>query len=501
MKYKIFQPLAIHEIGQRKNQEDTIFPAKGVATTDNRLFMVCDGMGGHEHGEVASGILCKAVSDFFAEDTDGFVSDIDVKDAINKAYEQLDQHDDGATRKMGTTFTFLALHSGGVTIAHIGDSRIYHVRPSEHVILYKSRDHSLVYDLYQAGEISFDEMSTSPQKNVITRAVMPGEENRAKPDIVHSTNIKPGDYFYLCSDGMLEQISDQEILDILCSRGSDEDKCRKFIKNSWNNKDNHSAYLIHIEDVESEPNDANQPDNEATAKCNAVNIDPKPGDYKKDDGVEIVNWVTPYDEPVTPVSPAPVQNPPAPVQTPRIKPQAIKPQLRSNKVILFIIAVLAVILILAISFLLFGGNSKKKGDSLFDHSMETTINHAIEGATEEQAPIIQGGFNEDEVSSLDNIDETQRKNEGVTEETSNYTIAKDLEKAKSKLMEAKEDEEKAKKDKEKLKKGYSDANSQNRNQLDNEMRKVQKSLNNAVNKRMQAEERVKELERLLNNSD
>ena len=429
MKYNIFQPQAIHEIGQRQNQEDTIFPAKGTATTANRLFMVCDGMGGHEHGEVASGILCKTVSDFFAEDADRFISDVDVKDALDKAYEQLDLYDDGAARKMGTTFTFVALHNGGVTIAHIGDSRIYHIRPSEHVILYKSRDHSLVYDLYQAGEISFDEMSTSPQKNVITRAMMPGEDNRTRPDIVHSTNIKPGDYFYLCSDGMLEQISDQEILDILCARGSDEDKCRKLIENSRNNKDNHSAYLIHIEDVESEPNDVNQPDNEATAKCNAVNIEPKPGDYKKDDGVEMVNWDTPYDEPVPPASPAPGQNPPAPVQTPRIKPQAIKHQLRSNKVILFIIAALAVILILTLWYLL-GGKSGEKGDPIIDDSMKTTINHAIEGAIEEQTPIIQGGFNDDEVSSPDNIDAIQRKNEGATEEISNYTIVKDLEKAK-----------------------------------------------------------------------
>ena len=494
MKFKIFQPQAIHEIGQRKNQEDTIFPAKGVATTDNRLFMVCDGMGGHEHGEVASGILCKAVSDFFAEDTYGFVSDIDVKDALNKAYEQLDQHDDGAARKMGTTFTFVALHSGGVTIAHIGDSRIYHVRPSEHIILYKSRDHSLVYDLYQAGEISFDEMSTSPQKNVITRAVMPGEDNRTKPDIVHSTNIKPGDYFYLCSDGMLEQISDQEILDILCSRGSDEDKCRKLIENSRNNKDNHSAYLIHIEDVESEPNDATQPNNEATANCNAVNIDPKPGDYKDDDGVKMVNWDPPFDDPTSPNSPAPVQNPPTPVQTPQNNPPAVKPQPKFKKMLPIIIAALAVILILPIW--LFRGGDSNNEDNKLDDSTEAIINSANVDATEEQVPSIQEEIDED-VSSSANKDAIRNESEGTTEEKSNYKIVRELEKAKGELTRTENEVRKFEKDIE----TFNNANTQNQTELKKEIEKAQKALENAKNKRDEAKQKVKELREKLNNSD
>ena len=76
---------------------------------------------------------------------------------------------------MGTTLTLLYFACNGVTAAHIGDSRIYHIRPNVG-LLYQSRDHSLVYDLFQAGEISYEEMATFPQKNVITRAMSPGEE-------------------------------------------------------------------------------------------------------------------------------------------------------------------------------------------------------------------------------------------------------------------------------------------------------------------------------------
>lgn len=276
MNIKIYPPLAILEMGSRKNQEDFISPALGKATPDDRLFIVCDGMGGHEHGEVASSTFATALAKFFEANVspDLVLPDSKLADAIACAYAALDGVDDGNFKKMGTTLTLVYIHRGGVTAAHIGDSRIYHIRPGKG-LLYLSRDHSLVYDLYQSGEISYDEMKTSNQKNIITRAVQPGEDNRVKPDIIHITDVQPGDYFYLCSDGMLEQMEDDELAQLLSSNCSDEDKCQQLIDATAANKDNHSAYLIHVESVTSEADDKLLgPNEEPTARCNALNIRP-----------------------------------------------------------------------------------------------------------------------------------------------------------------------------------------------------------------------------------
>ena len=204
MKIEIHPPLSIYELGQRANQEDNIYPQLGRATAADRLFIVCDGMGGHERGEVASSIVCQAIPQYFQQagiSPDKGLADDDLRNAVEYAFQQLDRADDGAMKKMGTTLTLLYMHRCGVTCAHIGDSRIYHIRPQSSspsgrlggAILYQSRDHSLVFDLYQAGEITFEEMATFPQKNIITRAMQPGEENRMRPDIVHITDVQPGD--------------------------------------------------------------------------------------------------------------------------------------------------------------------------------------------------------------------------------------------------------------------------------------------------------------------
>ena len=195
MKVELYRPQAIWELGQRTNQEDAIFPLLGEATDKDRLFILCDGMGGHEHGEVASQTVCKAMSKFFLTHREEPFTDSMLNDALEAAYQQLDSLDSGGVKKMGTTLCLLYFHQGGLTAAHIGDSRIYHIRPSENRIIYQSRDHSLVYDLYQAGEIGYEDMANSPQKNIITRAIQPGEDNRVNPAIVHITDIRPGDYF------------------------------------------------------------------------------------------------------------------------------------------------------------------------------------------------------------------------------------------------------------------------------------------------------------------
>lgn len=291
MRIQIYQPLAIHELGKRANQEDSIYPIKGKATEKDRLFLLSDGMGGHEHGEVASQSICKSLSSFLLQHavaSEGLEDKL-LSDALAYAYEELDKLAiAGDSRQMGTTLTLLYFHSNGCTAAHIGDSRIYHLRPSSHTILYKSRDHSLVYDLYQAGELTYEEMKTFPQKNVITRAMIAGDRNHPKPDVIHISDIQPGDYFYICSDGMLEQMEDEELLDVFSANVRDEEKRQMLISETSDNKDNHSAYIVHIKEVSHDEADVSLVNEEPTSKCNALNIKSDVEEVTASPDVEIV---------------------------------------------------------------------------------------------------------------------------------------------------------------------------------------------------------------------
>ena len=291
MNCKIYPPLSIHEIGHRPNQEDSI------AQWDNRLFVLCDGMGGHEKGEVASQTVCQSLVKWFEEhiNPDDPFTDNQLRNALEYAYAELDKYADGNPRQMGTTLTLLYIHRQGVTAAHIGDSRIYHIRPQRSSplgrlgggLLYQSRDHSLVFDLFQAGEITYEEMATYPQKNIVTRAMTPGEDNRMRPDIIHITDILPDDYFYMCSDGMLEQMDNNQLVSLLSSKLTDEDKRDQFVKLTKDNQDNHSAWILHIEDVFKDKGDDQLENEEPNSRYNAINILPQ-SVYDEEDDVVIV---------------------------------------------------------------------------------------------------------------------------------------------------------------------------------------------------------------------
>ncbi|MCH4155951.1 MAG: SUMF1/EgtB/PvdO family nonheme iron enzyme [Muribaculaceae bacterium] len=293
MKISIYQPLNIHELGQRENQEDSIFPASGQSDAGERLYMVCDGMGGHESGEVASAAVCGALSEYFtskvpAEDS---VSTDTFNAALAYAYDALDRKDNGKTlKKMGTTLAMVMLHRGGALAAHIGDSRIYQIRPAEKRIIYVSRDHSLVNDLYAIGEITKEQMKTAPNRNVITRAMQPCMERRDTAEVAQITDIEAGDYFYICSDGMLEKMEDEEIVGIFSDEKlTDEQKRDALIEATVNNKDNHSAQIIRIKSVEQEEEDAEviscdsdkEPAENSAADESSTKVEPKHRSFLK----------------------------------------------------------------------------------------------------------------------------------------------------------------------------------------------------------------------------
>lgn len=271
MKITLYPPLSIHEIGMRQNQEDAI------AQWDNRLFVLCDGMGGHEKGEVASQTVSQSLIKWFEEHIhpeEPFTDD-QLREALESAYQALDQYADGTVKQMGTTLTLLYLHQSGATAMHMGDSRIYHFRPSWGM-MYQSRDHSLRYDLFQAGEINYKEMLNYPQKNIVTRAMTLGEDNRMRPDIIHITDIEPDDWFYLCSDGMLERMDNSSIIAVLNADNlSDKEKMQHLRLATSQHFDNRSAWLVHIKDVEQEEGDDQLVNEEPTARCNALNFIPR----------------------------------------------------------------------------------------------------------------------------------------------------------------------------------------------------------------------------------
>jgi len=256
MKFKL-TPYNLQELGQRQNQEDSLFPGIGQQTTNDRLFILCDGMGGHEKGEVASATVCETMSNCILSrwNPNEPLSDGLLQQAIEEAYDALDAKDNGEEKKMGTTMTFVCFHADGVTVAHIGDSRVYQLRPATKKeparIVFKTRDHSLVNDLIDIGEITEEEAKNHPQKNVITRAMQPCQERRAKASIAHLTDIQEGDYFYMCSDGMLEQSTDDNILNIITKKDAKNEQKVEMLRNvTEDNKDNHTAHLIYINKVE-----------------------------------------------------------------------------------------------------------------------------------------------------------------------------------------------------------------------------------------------------------
>lgn len=269
MKFELYQPQAIYEMGQRKNQEDSIYPLKGEATQLSRVFIVCDGMGGHEQGEVASAAVRDALASGMEAvlKENGAVNDADFQQVLLQTYEALDRADESGAGRMGTTMTFLSFHRGGCLVAHIGDSRIYHLRPSTGEVLFRSRDHSLVQQLYETGEISYNAMATHPRKNMIMKAMQPGQPLPTLASLTHITDIRPDDYFYLCSDGMLEEMEDDELMAIVGGRATDEEKAARLVELTRNNADNHSAYLIHVKAVDREAGDEQWPEDESGARA------------------------------------------------------------------------------------------------------------------------------------------------------------------------------------------------------------------------------------------
>ncbi|GAB3709489.1 hypothetical protein GCM10027592_45670 [Spirosoma flavus] len=248
MDVRIAQPLGYSELGSRSNNEDNLFPHPTNVSKDQKWFIVCDGVGGMERGEVASLLAVTSVDAYLRHHPVAVATDEFIQQVVGYAETQFNQYlsDHEEAAGMATTLTLVYFHEAGATVAHIGDSRVYHIRDGQ--VIWRTSDHSYVNELLKAGVISPAEAQNHPQRNVITRALQGGERSvEASVQIIN--DLRPGDYFFMCTDGILERISDELLVGTLYPRDqSNEHKLNTLRQYSLGNtRDNFTAYLLQIE--------------------------------------------------------------------------------------------------------------------------------------------------------------------------------------------------------------------------------------------------------------
>lgn len=223
------------------------------------LFLVADGVGGQNAGEVASRMSVEVISTHFKkalEDNVPFVGESDkavgeetnrLASAIRLANQVVHESSQSnpSMKGMGTTVVAITLtHNGNLGVAHAGDSRAYLLRHGG--IFQLTNDHSLVAEQLRQGLISEEEARNSKVKNVITRAL--GAMDDVDVD-VEEQPMEDGDMILLCSDGLTNMVDDETILSIIEDSQSMEDACSKLIKlaNENGGKDNITAVLVAAE--------------------------------------------------------------------------------------------------------------------------------------------------------------------------------------------------------------------------------------------------------------
>jgi protein phosphatase len=190
------------------------------------LAVVADGMGGHEGGEVASGIAIAAVGDGYYKAAGGPQESLlrAFEDANHRIYEHARKHSKLAG--MGTTCTAVAVVNGLAYSAHVGDSRAYLVRGGD--IYCMTEDHSATMELVKQGMLTLSEARSHDERNVILRAM------GTRPDLEVARWSTPfpmrvDDRLLLCSDGLYEKLEDHELAEIATSRVPEE-ACRELIR-------------------------------------------------------------------------------------------------------------------------------------------------------------------------------------------------------------------------------------------------------------------------------
>jgi serine/threonine protein phosphatase PrpC len=247
---------------QRELNEDSFGIVEALS-----LVVVCDGMGGHAAGEIASRSAVDTIirlhtgsgppsgtetafelpGDFSPE---GKFLASSVRVANTRIYKNAQSKVD--LSGMGTTIVAAILHHDRISICHVGDSRAYRVKNG--VLQQLTEDHSWVNELIAAGQLSRDEAREFPNRNVITRAL--GVREKVKVDL-REEKVYSGDIFLLCSDGLVSCLPDEDILEIVTAGGDDLDKIAGDLiagANSGGGDDNITCVLMQVAEP-GEPSD------------------------------------------------------------------------------------------------------------------------------------------------------------------------------------------------------------------------------------------------------
>ena len=218
-----FQWDSVSDLGKvRENNEDSLIQAPEIG-----LLGVCDGLGGHAAGEVASAIASATMVERLAE---GCTSPKEaMAQGVLRANTKIldEQIANPSLRGMGTTLSALWIvpnDSEEIWIAHIGDSRIYLLRDGE--IAQVTEDHSPVFRLHKQGVLTKDQILEHPQKNLLDRSL--GIMASLQPDIFQ-TELREDDIVLICTDGLTDALRDREIRDILVSTPFKE-ACSKLVR-------------------------------------------------------------------------------------------------------------------------------------------------------------------------------------------------------------------------------------------------------------------------------
>ncbi|MBO4799046.1 MAG: Stp1/IreP family PP2C-type Ser/Thr phosphatase [Lachnospiraceae bacterium] len=234
------------DIGKKRvvNQDNIYVSTRPVGNLPN-LFVVADGMGGHKAGDYASRYATDAVVESISAN-----SETDIKKIITKAVEDANSlvfkksAENEDFRGMGTTLVIAAISGDELTVANVGDSRLYLIEGSS--IKQLTQDHSLVAEMVRMGQIDEQEARRRPDKNIITRAIGISE-------VIHAdffkSKVKSKEFVLLCSDGLSNMLEDSEMLSAVTGSEPLEKKTSMLIDlaNQKGGKDNISVIIIEPE--------------------------------------------------------------------------------------------------------------------------------------------------------------------------------------------------------------------------------------------------------------
>ncbi|MCW3056816.1 MAG: protein serine/threonine phosphatase [Solirubrobacterales bacterium] len=236
---RVAEQYAVTDTGrQRRANEDSLLAR-------SPLFVVADGMGGAQAGEVASRIAVEYFQPGLGDASQPERELAELARAANSRIHEL-SHSNAEQAGMGTTLTAVYVGEDEVAIAHVGDSRAYCLRDGE--LLRLTDDHSLVDELMRQGRLTPEEAVEHPQRSVITRAL--GPEGAVEVD-TRSYRARAGDVYLLCSDGLTTMLSEEEILALLLGNPRLRDAGEALIgaANEAGGRDNITVVLMRLEEV------------------------------------------------------------------------------------------------------------------------------------------------------------------------------------------------------------------------------------------------------------